>query len=136
MIRRPPRSTLFPYTTLFRSLRRREAAGRRPRARAASGLLDGLHRRTAVLLRQRCLLHPAARRLCGGRAADGGEPEPAASGGRADRRRTAEFPGDLVLLRLREGVLSLCCRVQGGLAKRSGDPAAGALVEPLESAKP
>src|SRR5437588_9735582 len=26
MIRRPPRSTLFPYTTLFRSLRR-EAAG-------------------------------------------------------------------------------------------------------------
>src|SRR2546430_4539803 len=24
MIRRPPRSTLFPYTTLFRSLRRRE----------------------------------------------------------------------------------------------------------------
>src|SRR3712207_7876728 len=25
MIRRPPRSTLFPYTTLFRSLRLREA---------------------------------------------------------------------------------------------------------------
>src|SRR5260370_14227997 len=25
MIRRPPRSTLFPYTTLFRSLRRRPA---------------------------------------------------------------------------------------------------------------
>src|SRR2546425_2414021 len=30
MIRRPPRSTLFPYTTLFRSPR---AGGRRPRAR-------------------------------------------------------------------------------------------------------
>src|SRR3712207_7439682 len=30
MIRRPPRSTLFPYTTLFRSLRRR-GAGARPR---------------------------------------------------------------------------------------------------------
>src|SRR2546429_6369604 len=28
MIRRPPRSTLFPYTTLFRSLRRRETAAR------------------------------------------------------------------------------------------------------------
>src|SRR2546429_3250522 len=28
MIRRPPRSTLFPYTTLFRSL---DGAGRRPR---------------------------------------------------------------------------------------------------------
>src|SRR5438034_4780896 len=26
MIRRPPRSTLFPYTTLFRSLRRRAGA--------------------------------------------------------------------------------------------------------------
>src|SRR5256885_12152871 len=26
MIRRPPRSTLFPYTTLFRSLRRRRGA--------------------------------------------------------------------------------------------------------------
>src|SRR5687768_18098195 len=27
MIRRPPRSTLFPYTTLFRSLERRHADG-------------------------------------------------------------------------------------------------------------
>src|SRR2546427_4103623 len=32
MIRRPPRSTLFPYTTLFRSLPR-PRAGRLPRAR-------------------------------------------------------------------------------------------------------
>src|SRR3712207_6983414 len=32
-IRRPPRSTLFPYTTLFRSRRRRPS--RRPRGRAA-----------------------------------------------------------------------------------------------------
>src|SRR2546426_8122704 len=30
MIRRPPRSTLFPYTTLFRSCRTRAAPGRRP----------------------------------------------------------------------------------------------------------
>src|SRR5256885_6946965 len=28
MIRRPPRSTLFPYTTLFRSLRARDGARR------------------------------------------------------------------------------------------------------------
>src|SRR3989442_6960268 len=28
MIRRPPRSTLFPYTTLFRSLRQKRAAAR------------------------------------------------------------------------------------------------------------
>src|SRR2546421_9373918 len=35
MIRRPPRSTLFPYTTLFRSLpARRQAEGRRHRDRS------------------------------------------------------------------------------------------------------
>src|SRR2546422_7217883 len=34
MIRRPPRSTLFPYTTLFRSpRRRRDRRGAGPRAR-------------------------------------------------------------------------------------------------------
>src|SRR6185312_16962817 len=32
MIRRPPRSTLFPYTTLFRSAPGRHAAARRPPA--------------------------------------------------------------------------------------------------------
>src|SRR4051794_41633355 len=34
MIRRPPRSTLFPYTTLFRSRRRRRAVQRRVEVRA------------------------------------------------------------------------------------------------------
>src|SRR2546422_6990599 len=33
MIRRPPRSTLFPYTTLFRSTSRRAARGRASPAR-------------------------------------------------------------------------------------------------------
>src|SRR5690606_41728341 len=33
MMRRPPRSTLFPYTTLFRSLRDRGTAGGRSRRR-------------------------------------------------------------------------------------------------------
>src|SRR2546422_6156081 len=33
MIRRPPRSTLFPYTTLFRSQRRLEAENRALRAK-------------------------------------------------------------------------------------------------------
>src|SRR3712207_8256409 len=37
MIRRPPRSTLFPYTTLFRSRGRRTAADRRGPARPAPG---------------------------------------------------------------------------------------------------
>src|SRR5688572_31747341 len=31
MLRRPPRSTLFPYTTLFRSLRGRHGGSVRPR---------------------------------------------------------------------------------------------------------
>src|SRR2546430_8483372 len=40
MIRRPPRSTLFPYTTLFRSCAAgRDAEGGRLRARAVAGRL-------------------------------------------------------------------------------------------------
>src|SRR3989442_8071580 len=38
MIRRPPRSTLFPYTTLFRS---DDVAVRSPRLSVAMGRLDG-----------------------------------------------------------------------------------------------
>src|SRR5256885_5295816 len=34
MIRRPPRSTLFPYTTLFRSRHRRRRRGNPPRGEA------------------------------------------------------------------------------------------------------
>src|SRR2546430_6378752 len=47
MIRRPPRSTLFPYTTLFRSQgdrigrRSREVPDRRPLHRGAEGHGDG-----------------------------------------------------------------------------------------------
>src|SRR5256885_5138332 len=37
MIRRPPRSTLFPYTTLFRSQKAKYANGRCPPARSADG---------------------------------------------------------------------------------------------------
>src|SRR2546427_10577128 len=52
MIRRPPRSTLFPYTTLFRSHRlptavrrpRRDPAPRRTAARGASGSSAGRRR--------------------------------------------------------------------------------------------
>src|SRR5437773_9377648 len=36
MIRRPPRSTLFPYTTLFRSIRG-SGSGRRRRSRSPRG---------------------------------------------------------------------------------------------------
>src|SRR5256885_7748179 len=51
MIRRPPRSTLFPYTTLFRSARahpRSAGCANGRRARSASPV-----RRTRVRLRQR-----------------------------------------------------------------------------------
>src|SRR5687767_15325160 len=53
MIRRPPRSTLFPYTTLFRSAHR----GARGRDRAA--LRVALHRAGAP--RRACLLQDPAR---------------------------------------------------------------------------
>src|SRR5256885_12533059 len=66
MIRRPPRSTLFPYTTLFRSRNARRAPGRRHRraraddGRAASrprvasgGRARGVRRRRVESLRQR-----------------------------------------------------------------------------------
>src|SRR3712207_7148562 len=51
MIRRPPRSTLFPYTTLFRSFSRfnRDGAGGQPHA----GDLDA-HRRDPRLGRLLC----------------------------------------------------------------------------------
>src|SRR2546426_8287821 len=57
MIRRPPRSTLFPYTTLFRSVQgnqdlgnqelRRRGALLAPNRRAASGHRSGERQRSA-----------------------------------------------------------------------------------------
>src|SRR3712207_7962722 len=40
MIRRPPRSTLFPYTTLFRSLRAAQQLGQEARGRPAVARRD------------------------------------------------------------------------------------------------
>src|SRR3989442_9809781 len=45
MIRRPPRSTLFPYTTLFRSL---PVADRLTRAHDMNRAIDAVHDRDAV----------------------------------------------------------------------------------------
>src|SRR5256885_8311843 len=61
MIRRPPRSTLFPYTTLFRSAH----GGLAPAARQA--LLDGHGGRNAV---DRVHLGPARRLDDGARIGD------------------------------------------------------------------
>src|SRR2546422_4223824 len=44
MIRRPPRSTLFPYTTLFRSRRRPGVAAPAPRRRARHSRADRARR--------------------------------------------------------------------------------------------
>src|SRR3989442_4031004 len=41
MIRRPPRSTLFPYTTLFRSLREEFERAGRPPVRMRIGINSG-----------------------------------------------------------------------------------------------
>src|SRR2546425_12693457 len=62
MIRRPPRSTLFPYTTLFRSARRGRAPEAHhpwpPRAvRQVPALRYGLRGRAAVRPRVRGDLH-------------------------------------------------------------------------------
>src|SRR3712207_8647461 len=45
MIRRPPRSTLFPYTTLFRSEEAHRRAAVRPGAATPTGHLIGEHDR-------------------------------------------------------------------------------------------
>src|SRR3712207_7786412 len=53
MIRRPPRSTLFPYTTLFRSHACRRLARRRPVRRARrQDDLPGAARRPRVIQRR------------------------------------------------------------------------------------
>src|SRR5690348_18223663 len=54
MIRRPPRSTLFPYTTLFRSTVHGEPARRRPVAvQAADETLNNLARVDVEEIRRR-----------------------------------------------------------------------------------
>src|SRR3712207_7294409 len=45
MIRRPPRSTLFPYTTLFRSVRALPAPCDAATARAAAGAIEAVFRK-------------------------------------------------------------------------------------------
>src|SRR3712207_7898574 len=77
MIRRPPRSTLFPYTTLFRSLRDR-GAPRRGRPAARRGLRGRGRGLPAQVLRQGVRVQAArwddrlrlARRDAGGAALD------------------------------------------------------------------
>src|SRR2546422_4821471 len=63
MIRRPPRSTLFPYTTLFRSL---EAGGRSQVGRNCVASLAGLFVCGSTALRPRALRPQLKRDPLGG----------------------------------------------------------------------
>src|SRR3712207_7979989 len=82
MFRRPPRSTLFPYTTLFRSVRAAREGGRLPdgdlpRSRGVARAVDRQERRgrlAGVLPRAQPLRRRAAAL--------------AVSAGRADRKST------------------------------------------------
>src|SRR6266498_6080253 len=90
MIRRPPRSTLFPYTTLFRPTRRRGQPAHRPGRRDGT-LASGAHGR------QRPGPDRGHRRGAGYRAGAGGGREPqagAAAGAAGLVRRTGDRPDD------------------------------------------
>src|SRR2546425_8999704 len=63
MIRRPPRSTLFPYTTLFRSRRAGQAAGVHPAPRGDPRQAGAGRGRTGPRLAHGVLRHPGLSRV-------------------------------------------------------------------------
>src|SRR2546425_8753958 len=85
MIRRPPRSTLFPYTTLFRSDRRRVDATPGARGRRVPGAARALH----APAQQGPPLHAAARARGRRPRGTGGRPAPPATA----RRRAGPAGG-------------------------------------------
>src|SRR3712207_7823849 len=80
MIRRPPRSTLFPYTTLFRSRRGLAGGQFRPGAVRAAGGGDGAR---ASAGRQRLLRH--------GADVEGGRAQPRRRRGGRSEEHTSEL---------------------------------------------
>src|SRR2546429_7061995 len=66
MIRRPPRSTLFPYTTLFRSRAHRAAPVGLAEAEERAGLVVQAHRRRTGHLRHDALTAEQASGLARG----------------------------------------------------------------------
>src|SRR3712207_8255043 len=48
MIRRPPRSTLFPYTTLFRSRHGKKFVGKQDFLDAVDRIIGGLEKKTKI----------------------------------------------------------------------------------------
>src|SRR2546426_5152199 len=100
MIRRPPRSTLFPYTTLFRSL----AAG--PRAPGARVAAPGLRALAAVRGAARRADPPALQR---------GVPGPRRERAKACRRRSEEHTSEL------QSPCNLVCRLLLEKKKKNSD---------------
>src|SRR3989454_8909126 len=102
MIRRPPRSTLFPYTTLFRS-RRRDVA-RLPRRLGDQRLGREVRRERPERQRARPALHapvaerPARHGLAGGLHDEPDEVDPARRLGRAQIDALAQLGVSTVLL--------------------------------------
>src|SRR2546429_7467553 len=95
MIRRPPRSTLFPYTTLFRSADvPRGARGEGAPAQAADGRIEmrhaALHRGEDVRDRHRARVVGMERPLDSGEAADQDVEDPADLAGVGHARRVRE----------------------------------------------
>src|SRR3712207_8199964 len=88
MIRRPPRSTLFPYTTLFRSLRRGEQRESPRREELGREQLDAARERRRLEEQGARLLRLAAQRE--DRAQRAGGP-----GARVRRRRSEEHTSEL-----------------------------------------
>src|SRR5258708_35102561 len=93
MIRRPPRSTLFPYTTLFRSVYgvAHVRGGGLARGLGVAGL-DGQH--DAVVLAFHGLAEVLAPRLVGARDAHGAAQELRQVVQRADQERVARSLGN------------------------------------------
>src|SRR2546425_9830802 len=115
MIRRPPRSTLFPYTTLFRS----HGAGQE--VAGGAGVLpgDGPDRATHRAARRERVQTGAVEREAGarGEVAPGGRRDLSSAGGSA--AGAAHGPGDA----LADPVQPRAPREEhGGAARRRGDP--------------
>src|SRR2546422_5181562 len=83
MIRRPPRSTLFPYTTLFRSASRKGQDGRARRARDRRGREENLGKPPAPCSRPRSEFRP---------------PQPRRRRGRRSEEHTSELQSRLHLV--------------------------------------
>src|SRR6266481_5860400 len=120
MIRRPPRSTLFPYTTLFRSRRpprlraRGDARGRRARGRAARDAAARPRGRTRADVRRR----PRERRE-GARG-----PRGSVGGGRGAMRRVLVLLAALALV----GVSAGCSDRASGTQRAAAPPAVPVLA--------